>query len=168
MYGDTWNVVGLDEIGLDALIGADEAQLQQQALVRAAGGEVVRQLKPVGARVQVMASPGTAIAATTSAEVEYRPQRLIRVHSFVIDSADAPNWEITNCEIAQTSQFITKGNVPGNIFSEVADGRRSIVKFDSADVGNSVIVTALNLTAASRNFKGVFFATSIIRAAVGQ
>lgn len=158
-------VVGLDSIGLDSIGAADLAELQEAALAKAAGGAIVRQQKAVGVRVQPMpANPLLVTAALPIQTVEYKPQRLVLIHSFIIPSINADNFDITDISVGQMPQFITKGSVPGAAYSEVADGRRSILKFDSADVGNLVTVTVQNISGADDTFRATFVAQAIIRA----
>jgi hypothetical protein len=166
--GDMSGAVGIDEIiGIDEIVGALRrggrgSTLSKLAKLKAAGGVGVR--SQVRDKMRVQPSPWVplAILASATSTVTVQPQRLIQILSLMVPSALQTLFDIDDIRVGQQTQFITTGRVPAACFSEVANGDRSKVKFDSADVGNTVAIDFVNLDAVNtQTIRGTLFAVAV-------
>lgn len=157
-------------VGIDAIIGALEeivgtdgvAAIAQLAQLKAAGGVGVRPVVRDKHRIQPAPWVATAITAAATATITLAPQRLIQILSIIVPSALGQLFTLNDIRVGQQTQLITTGTMPVQMFSEVADGSRSKVKFDSADVGNTVAMDFTNLDAANtQTIRGMIVATSV-------
>lgn len=163
--GPMTGAVGLDEIvgALQEIIGVDQAsQVAELAALRAAGGVGVRGVVRDKHRIQPAPWPAQAVNAGANATITLAPQRLIQILAILVNSALGTLFTVNDIRVGQQTQFITTGTIPAQLFSEVADGNRSRVKFDSADVGNTVALDVTNLDAVNaQTFRGMIVATSV-------
>lgn len=162
--GGMTGAVGLDQIvgALEEIIGAPAGQLAHLAALKAAGGVGVVPVVRDKHRIQPAPWPAQAITASATATVTLTPQRLIQILSILIPSSLGTLFTLNDIRVGQQTQYITTGTIPVQLLSEVADGGRSRVKFDSADVGNTVALDFTNLdTLNTQTVRGMIVATSV-------
>lgn len=169
MAGDREQIIGLDQI-LGALkqarrrsrnrgVGVDRNTLALLALAKQAGGAATRELPRNSNYEQPLPIPPTPFLAGQALDIELRPQRLCRVERLVFDSLVAPFFRILDLKVGQTTQFIASGAVPASIFSEVAVGMR--LKGDTANLGNTVVLSLQNIDTVPRTAGGAIICTVI-------
>jgi hypothetical protein len=163
--GGMTGAVGLDQIigALEEIVGGTAAsEVLQLAQLKAAGGVGVRPVVRDKHRVQPAPWPAQAITAAATATVTLGPQRLVQILAIVIPSSLGTLFTLNDIRVGQQTQLITTGTMLVQMFSEVADGNRSKVKFDSADVGNTVALDFTNLDAANtQTIRGMLVATAV-------
>lgn len=169
--------VGEDQIiGLDQIIGAlvkqavkakakpkkvsgNQQLLSLLALAKQAGGAATKRKSRDTVYEQPLPIPPTSFTTGQALDIELRPQRLFRTERLVVDSVIAPFFRILDLKIGQQTQFVASGALPASIFSEVAVGVR--LKGDTANLGNTIIVSAQNIDATTRVFGGAILGTVI-------
>lgn len=166
--GDREQIIGLEQI-LGALAkakrkaknrgGVDRNMLALLALAKQAGGAATRELPRNSNYEQPLPIPPTPFLAGQALDIELRPQRLCRVERLVFDSLVAPFFRILDLKVGQTTQFIASGAVPASIFSEVAVGMR--LKGDTANLGNTVVLSLQNIDTVARTAGGAIICTVI-------
>lgn len=167
--GDREQIIGLEQI-LGALKkaakkkkapagGVNRNMLALLALAKQAGGAATRELPRNSNYEQPLPIPPTAFLAGQALDIELRPQRLCRVERLVFDSLVAPFFRILDLKVGQTTQFIASGAVPASIFSEVAVGMR--LKGDTANLGNTVVLSLQNIDSVARTAGGAIICTVI-------
>jgi len=170
-------VAGDQIVGLDQILGALAAvkpkkkpkpkagltQAQVLALVQQLSGGGQRVVKQSKSRNDVyeqpLPIPPTEFTAGQALDIELRPQRLFRSERLVVDSTIAPYFRILDLKIGQQTQFVASGALPATIFTEVAVGVR--LKGDTANLGNTIIVSAQNISNATRVFGGAILGTVV-------
>jgi hypothetical protein len=121
------------------------------AVRRATRGKRRRLLVPI---------PTTVIAAATTTEISILPQRLFKTKRVSIPSNVSDDFRLGDIKIGQSSQYGAAGAVPATCMSEVAVD--SDVDFDSADIGNQILIEATNTDAVNpHTFEGVLFGTAV-------
>jgi hypothetical protein len=174
MAGDREQIIGLEQI-LGALLGADRAPARRRrrggsmgvdrntlallALAKQAGGAATRELPRNTNYEQPLPIPPTPFLAGQALDIELRPQRLCRIERLVFDSLVAPFFRILDLKVGQQTQFIASGAVPASIFSEVAVGMR--LKGDTANLGNTVVLSLQNIDTVTRTAGGAIICTVI-------
>lgn len=165
--------LGLEQIiGLDQIIGALKAKAKPKkkvkgneqllallALAKQAGGAATRQRPMTGSFSQPLPIPPTSFTTGQALDIELRPQRLFRVERLVVDSVIAPFFRILDLKVGQNTQFVASGALPSTIFSEVAVGMR--LKGDTANLGNTIVISLQNIDANTRVFGGAILGTVI-------
>lgn len=173
--GDDDDEVGADQIiGLDQIIGALAAQAKKKAkpkaqgnmnllsllaLAKQAGGAATREKKLTGSYEQPLPIPPTSFLTGQALDIELRPQRLFRTERLVVDSTIAPFFRILDLKVGQNTQFVASGALPATIFTEVAVGMR--LKGDTANLGNTIVISVQNIDANTRVFGGAIVGTVI-------
>lgn len=172
---DSEEVAGDQIIGLDQILGALAAvkpkKPKPKGMTQGQLLQLVQQLSGAGARVvkqsknrndiyeQPLPIPPTEFTAGQALDIELRPQRLFRSERLVVDSTIAPFFRILDLKIGQQTQFVASGALPATIFTEVAVGVR--LKGDTANLGNTIIVSAQNISNATRVFGGAILGTVV-------
>lgn len=133
--------------------------LQLLALAKAAGGAGTRKKSRNNVFEQPLPIPPTSFTTGQALDIELRPQRLFRTERLVIDSAIATFFRILDLKIGQTTQFVASGALPATIFSEVAVGVR--LRGDTANLGNTIVLSAQNIDANTRVLSGAIVGTVI-------
>ena len=134
--------------------------MRAAALARMAGGAGTRKKVRRNAFEQPLPIPPTVFAANQQQDIELRPQRLFRTERLVISSLIAPFFSVLDVKIGQETQFVASGALPATIFSEVAVGVR--LKGDTANLGNTIVVSLLNNDAVQQTFSGAIIGTVIL------
>lgn len=173
LAGDREQIIGLEQI-LGALLGADRPSARRRrrvgpgvdrntlallALAKQAGGAATRELPRNSNYEQPLPIPPTPFLAGQALDIELRPQRLCRIERLVFDSLVAPFFRILDLKVGQQTQFIASGAVPASIFSEVAVGMR--LKGDTANLGNTVVLSLQNIDTVTRTAGGAIICTVI-------
>jgi hypothetical protein len=168
--GDREQIIGLEQI-LGALMGGrkrgrrrvgpgvDRNTLALLALAKQAGGAATRTMPRNTNYEQPLPIPPTPFLAGQALDIELRPQRLCRIERLVFDSLVAPFFRILDLKVGQATQFIASGAVPASIFSEVAVGMR--LKGDTANLGNTVVLSLQNIDTVTRTAGGAIICTVI-------
>lgn len=130
------------------------------ALARAAGGAVTKNRKRVDVREQPLPIPPTSFTTGQQQDIELRPQRLFRTERLVVSSVIAPYFRVLDVKIGQETQFVASGALPATIFSEVAVGVR--LKGDTANLGNTIVVSLQNIDTSTRTFSGAIIGTVVM------
>ena len=112
-------------------------------------------------------STGVPILPTQSAQITARPQlsgfRPERLYiSDGCTRGGAADWVVNDIKIANQSQFIQSGDIPGDMFA--ADAIDAAVSFDAVEQGGDVVLV---VTYIGSNEKGVPFFASFIGESVG-
>lgn len=171
IFGDDSRYMGDDdddELGaLKALVRRKRSKLPARvrqarlaALARAAGGAVTKSKRRVDVREQPLPIPPTSFTAGQQQDIELRPQRLFRSERLVVSSVIAPYFRVLDVKIGQETQFVASGALPATIFSEVAVGVR--LKGDTANLGNTIVVSLQNIDTNTRTFSGAIIGTVVM------
>jgi len=115
------------------------------------GGFQLGQRKLTRARRMAIGFGPTVIATTVTADVTTRPQVVFRPERLFIPSSIAFDFRVVDVRIGQRSQLVAAGALPGAIFSEVSVD--VFTHWDTAEVGNEVVLTVTNTAAANRTFE---------------
>lgn len=130
------------------------------ALARMAGGAVSRKKVRRNVFEQPLPIPPTSFTTGQQQDIELRPQRLFRSERLVVSSVIAPFFNVLDVKIGQETQFVASGALPAQIFSEVGVGVR--LKGDTANLGNTIVVSLQNIDTETRTFSGAIIGTVII------
>lgn len=130
------------------------------ALARLGGGAVSRQRQRRNVFEQPLPIPPTSFTSGQQQDIELRPQRLFRSERLVVSSVIAPFFNILDVKIGQETQFVASGALPAQIFSEVGVGVR--LKGDTANLGNTIVVSIQNIDTETRTFAGAIIGTVIM------
>lgn len=178
-------ILGDDIFSGDEILGDDEADLLQEifgeaaarvsqggsnrgqralaqltALARLGGGAVSRRKQRRNVFEQPLPIPPTSFTSGQQLDIELRPQRLFRSERLVVSSVIAPFFNILDVKIGQETQFVASGALPAQIFSEVGVGVR--LKGDTANLGNTIVVSIQNIDTETRTFAGAIIGTVIM------
>lgn len=170
--GDNDQIVGLDQIlgALKAVKRATKPKPKATGMTQAQVLALISSMTKGAAKVskqqgrddvyeQPLPIPPTEFQPGQALDIELRPQRLFRSERLVVDSTIAPFFRILDLKIGQQTQFVASGALPATIFSEVAVGVR--LKGDTANLGNTIIVSAQNISSAIRVFGGAILGTVV-------
>ena len=130
--------------------------LKRRILSRNAG--LVRPVRRTKKRRLILPIPRTVVAPGDTVDIEIQPQDLFKTTRMLISSAIAFDFSIIDVKIGQKPQFVQSGSMPANCFSEVSVG--SYVEFDSADVGNLIVIVVRNNTLTDSIFEGMLLGTA--------
>lgn len=152
LFSGDYEIVGEHEI-----YGANAQAL---AKARAAGGVLVADRPIRREYTQVLPATSEAIAAGASRVITLTPQRPFRPEFFRASSTHtAPFFVISGYTVGQDNQFVGPGDIPCDIFSEVA--LYSGIKGYTANLGTIITLTVRNIDAAQRDFRAAFLGTSL-------
>ena len=115
------------------------------------GGFQLGQRKLTRARRMAIGFGPTVFTTGLTADVTTRPQVVFRPERLFIPSSIAFDFRVIDVRIGQRSQLVAAGALPGAIFSEVSVD--VFTHWDTAEVGNEVVLTVTNTAAASRTFE---------------
>ena len=112
-------------------------------------------------------STGVPILPTQSAQITARPQLSgFRAERLYISDGGtkggAADWVVNDIKIANLSQFIQSGDIPGDMFA--ADAIDAAVSFDAVEQGGDVVLV---VTYVGGNAEGCPFTASFIGESVG-
>jgi hypothetical protein len=154
-------IIGDMVIGARRPRNAASNALQRLALARSAGAVTVREKVRTKKATQFAPWAPQSVTAGSTAIVELKPQRLIRVHAISTPSWLNDAFVLTQLLVGQDPQFITSGQVPLTATSENADGRRHLLELDSSDIGVIVELDFLSIASATKTLRGTMIAISI-------
>jgi hypothetical protein len=170
----TTEIIGQDD--LDLLMGEDldqfsgdfDALLGAAARSPAAAMQRARAIDPRAAAVIQrrlntrrkfpMGLPLLTIGANATNTINTQPQFLFRPERLIIPSDIAFDLRITDVRVGTQSQFASTDPIPAAVFSEVSVN--TAISFKTAEVGNLVSFSALNVTADPVQFTGALIGTS--------
>lgn len=115
--------------------------------------------KPDVGRRQIAPIPLTTIPANSTVNVEFRPQRPIRIERLIIDGATIAGLFVTDILIGAEPQFVNSGAVPASVFAPLAFG--TDLRGNTAQPGISVTIAFQNTTGAPITFGGAVIGTSL-------
>lgn len=102
----------------------------------------------------------TSVAASGSATILSAPQNLFRTERFVIPSDIAFSFSLSDIKVGNESQLVSGAEVPAAVFTEVAID--TDVSFKTAEVGNQVSASVVNLNAGSAvTFRAALIGTAL-------
>jgi hypothetical protein len=168
----TTEIVGADD--LDVLLGADDLDLLMGAAAPqrqrpAAVMHRARQIDPnavavIQRRLSTrrkfpLGFPVVAIPAGGSALLETNPQFVFRPERLVVPSDIAFDIRLQDVKVGTQSQFVSTDPVPAAVFSEVAINTG--ISFKTAEIGNGVSFTAINIAAQQTLFSAAIIGTSV-------
>lgn len=164
-----YDVVGGEEVGAGSemvsgvdMVGAPPSWGQRPRRnppIAGLGQVRVMSDKPDVARRQISPIPITTVGAGSTASVEVRPQRPIRIERLIIDGASLAGLYITDLLIGAEPQFVNAGGVPAGVFAPTAFG--TDLRGNTAQPGISVTINFQNTTGAPITFGGAFIGTSL-------
>lgn len=143
------------------IVGADEDLLDALSIHgRARPGRARKLARGIAARRAVAVDEGalqhrrrypigfvpTTVLAGTTANITSNPQNLFRGERLIIPSDIAFDFGLVDFKVGNESQFVAGGEVPAAAFTEVAID--TDVHFKTAEVGNQLVASVRNKTAA--------------------
>jgi hypothetical protein len=145
---------GVPFVGMEALMGAIEAQAAKAGIFGIAPRAALVEQRPPNMvnREPLPMSTGTAsVGIGLTAQITSRPQRVgfkperLFVSNFSLDGLGATAWTINDITIGNVSQLAQAGNLPGDMFANVAID--SFVTFKTAQTAmDIVLITTYNGT----------------------
>lgn len=132
-----------------------------------------RQHAPVGRRMGVVEEPLKALrrlaigfgpsvyTASLQQDVSTLPQVVFRPERLFIPSDIAFDFIVIDVKIGNRSQLVAAGALPGAMFSEVSVD--VFTHWDTAEVGNQIVLTMQNIATASRTFRGAMLGAAALR-----
>jgi hypothetical protein len=109
-----------------------------------------RQYLPLGATVILSLASGTVTARPQS--IAFKPERL------VIPATIAPDFTIDQILVGVMPQAVQTGSAPAEAF--VANAVDTQLDCDTVQTSQDLVVTATNISGATRTFRGTFFGRS--------
>jgi hypothetical protein len=91
--------------------------------------------------------------------VTRRPQVPIKIKRLVIPSSIASAFDITDIKVGKDSQLVGSDPIPGETFSPTAFGVE--LNGDTAQVGNDVSISFVNISGAAQQFRCVFIGPAV-------
>lgn len=151
--GDT-EIVGWDDddVGEIGAVGRPRS--------KRAGMKVVAKPLKSARRLAIGFGP-TAFAASATADTTSNPQVVFRPERLFIPSDVAFDFVITDVRIGNRSQLVAAGALPGAMFSEVSVD--VFTHWDTAEVGNQIVLSATNLIAAARTLRASMLGAAALR-----
>ena len=134
-------------------------RLRALALARASGGAATRPKERTDVFEQPLPIPRTSVGAGL-ARISNTFKRLFARNRLVVPSTIAAFFDITDVKIGQQTQFVASGALPATIFSEVGVGVR--LKGDTANLGNTIVVSVTNNDSNTQIFGGAIIGTVIM------
>jgi hypothetical protein len=119
-------------------------------------------IKAEGDRMDVLGLGRTAIAAGAQGQVIVQPQSAFRPRRLFI-SADVEilDMDIDNIFVGQQNQLVSADAVNASMFANVSEG--SIIRFDTCQVGQLIVITMTNNNAGEQIITGSFTGKTLIR-----
>lgn len=175
------DIAGLDIIGATNVQRAQMAKAQKAAQLR--GLMAAAKRRKAQQRLQGLASIGVkptlavdrgftkargfpfalkADAVTPAGapgSVTRRPQVPIKIKRLVIPSSIAAAFDITDIKVGKDSQLVGSDPIPGETFSPTAFGVE--LNGDTAQVGNDVSISFVNISGAAQQFRCVFIGPAV-------
>lgn len=145
-----------------ALASRKKSKVAARAMVAqaAARGALVQAKGPSRSRrLMLPVDSTTTIAAAASSTINLTPTNTFKPDRFVVDSAIAPAFVITDIKVGRASQLIGTGSIPAVAFSP-ALGENNI-GFDTVQTSQPLSVAVTNTSGAALRFMGVFFGWEI-------
>jgi hypothetical protein len=179
---DIGDEMGADDVGDDGVMGYDLVGQTRRRMMRRAQAarnfmpgalpaaravrvpglppdvRVVDETPQIGRR-QIAPIPQTTIAAGASVDVEFRPQRPIRVERLVLDGTTLVGVFLNDFLIGAEPQFVNAGSVPASTFAPTAFGVG--LRGNTAQPGISVTLRFQNLGGAPVTIGGALLGTSL-------
>lgn len=110
-------------------------------------------------RRQISPIPLTTIAANTTVDVEFRPQRPLRIERLILDGTAVAGVFLTDLLIGAEPQFVNSGAVPISAFQPTAFGTE--LRGNTAQPGITVTIRLQNTTAAAVTIGGAVIGSSL-------
>ena len=159
----TSSIIGWD---LDDLAGVAIGALsphEQHALMVARRTDpnavAVVQNQLTNRRRKVLPGDALSLAAGASGTVTYETQELFRPERYIVQGSNAADFTISAIIVGTKNQFAAPGDCPAEIFRP--DAVNCDIHFDSAAIGNKIVVTVKNISVATSIFKAAFLGTSV-------
>jgi len=159
------DVSGLYDIvggGYD-IVGAPPARRGQRMPTRIPGnpsmGVRVMTDTPDVMRRQISPIPLTTIAAGATVDVEFRPQRPLRIERLILDGSSTAGVFLTDLLIGAEPQFVNSGAVPVSAFAPTAFG--TDLRGNTAQPGITVTIRLQNTTGAGVTIGGAVIGSSL-------
>lgn len=130
------------------------------AHARAAGGVYVKEDHLDKRRRLIMGIAPTSVTTLAVADIETKPQQLMRIERVVVPSDIAFFFGIEDVKVGNRSQLVASGQLPAATFTEVA--RDCYVHWDTAVVGNIVTISVINNDTVTHVFRGTLLGTAAI------
>ncbi len=108
-------------------------------------------------RLTLPLSSGVSILPGTSAQITARPQDAFCIDGLFLE--DAADWVINDLLVGGVSQFVQSGDVPGGLFSGLAQGGG--MRLSVAPAGADVRVLVTNISDGPREFRCAALGTRI-------
>ena len=110
-------------------------------------------------RRQISPIPLTAIPANTTVDVEFRPQRPLRIERLILDGTTVAGIFLTDLLIGAEPQFVNSGAVPVSAFQPTAFG--TDLRGNTAQPGITVTLRLQNTTGAPVTIGGSVIGSSL-------
>lgn len=155
---DLMSALSGDELtGNQAQVAAQMAQLRMidpQAKVMRRASSFIRRRLTIGGTTSVDVPAGGTFALTV------QPQRPFKTTRFVVSSDIAFYFDITDVKVGQVSQLAASSVTPASAFTEQALG--SAVDWDTADIGNLIVITGTNVHSLPHPFRSALFGVAML------
>lgn len=152
-----------DIVGGYDIVGAPPARRGQRMPPRMAGnpsaGVRVMTDSPDIMRRQISPIPLTTVAANSTIDVEFRPQRPLRIERLILDGSSTAGVFLTDLLIGAEPQFVNSGAVPVSAFAPTAFG--TDLRGNTAQPGITVTIRLQNTTGAAVTIGGAVIGSSL-------
>jgi hypothetical protein len=169
--GGMYDIVGAEDVGgMYDIVGAPRRGQQRQPAQRhpaqrprmpgnPSNGVRVMTDSPDVMRRQISPIPLTTIAANTTVDVEFRPQRPLRIERLILDGTVVAGVFLTDLLIGAEPQFVNSGAVPVSAFQPTAFG--TDLRGNTAQPGITVTLRLQNTTGGAVTIGGAVIGSSL-------
>lgn len=114
----------------------------------------IHRLQTIGATTSVAVPAGGAFTITI------QPQRPFKTKRWMVTSDIAFFFDVDDVKVGQVSQFAASSITPAASFTEQALG--AAIDWDTADIGNLIVITGTNIDTVPHAFRSNLFGTSLV------
>lgn len=116
--------------------------------------------KYIHRRQNIGASTSVDVPIGGTFTITIQPQRPFKCMRWIVSSDVAFFFDITDVKVGQVSQFAASSVVPASSFTEQA--RDANVEWDTADIGNLIVISGTNVHTAPHPFRSNLIGVSLV------
>jgi hypothetical protein len=161
IVGQSYDIVGAPRRGQQRQPAQRQPAQRQPARMPGNPSAGVRVMtdSPDIMRRQISPIPLTNIAANSTVDVEFRPQRPLRIERLILDGTVVAGVFLTDLLIGAEPQFVNSGAVPVSAFQPTAFG--TDLRGNTAQPGITVTIRLQNTTGAQVTIGGAVIGSSL-------
>jgi hypothetical protein len=129
-------------------------QIDPHAKMLRRADKYIHRLQTIGATTSVAVPAGGAFTITI------QPQRPFKTKRWMVTSDIAFFFDVDDVKVGQVSQFAASSITPAASFTEQALG--AAIDWDTADIGNLIVITGTNIDTVPHAFRSNLFGTSLV------